>query len=501
MRRLTAREYDNAVADLLSDTTHPGATFPADNRVGFFDNTATVQTVPVLLAEKYVEAATKLAEGVSDVKALAGCDVGASDANACVAGFIQRFGRRAYRRPLSAEEQSRLQAIWTSTAAQADAETAVRGVLVAILVSPHFLFKPEFGAGASSIAGAQQAAPFELATRLASLLWSSIPDDTLLDAAAAGHLTTKAQLAQQAQRMLTDPRAHGSSRAFYEQWLGTQLLSTSTKDATLYPEFDEKLRDAMRQETQRFIDYVVWQGDGRASTLFNAPFSFVNARLAKHYGVAGPADDATFMQVTLDATQRAGLLTQATFMASLASPTESSPFKRGAWVRRRLLCQDLPDPPNDVPELPTPQPGVSLRERASVHSSAASCSGCHRLIDGLGFGLEQYDSLGRFRTMDEGKPVDSSGEVTSTLDADGKFNGGAELAQRLAGSTDAQKCVATQWLRYALARRETPEDECSLQSLQAAFLASGGDLKQLLVQLTQTDNFSSYRAPVAGALP
>jgi len=156
LRRLTSAEYNNAVADLLGDTTRPGATFPADNRVGLFDNTAAVQTVPLLLAEKYVESAAALAEGIKDVGALVGCDVAAADATACVTRFIERFGRRAYRRPLLPAEVSSLLQIWNGTTGEADAVTGVRGVVAAVLVSPHFLFRPEFGSGPSSIPGTQK---------------------------------------------------------------------------------------------------------------------------------------------------------------------------------------------------------------------------------------------------------------------------------------------------------------------------------------------------------
>lgn len=495
LRRLTSREYDNALADLLGDGTRPAAsTFPDDNRVGLFDNTATAQSVPLLLAEKYLDTSAKVA-GTVDVAKLVACDLSGGAASACVGGFIERFGRRAYRRPLAGDEVASLQAIWSSTMAQSDAETGIRGVVAAVLSSPHFLFRPEFGAEASPIAGAKKASPFELASRLAGLLWSGVPDEQLLDAAAQGALATPQQLATQAERLLADARGRAATGAFYEQWFGSQLLDTATKDAQVYPEFDDVLRSSLREETRRFIDNLIWEGDARAQTLFTAPHSFINARLAKHYGVQGPADDATFMRVSFDPTQRAGFLTQGSILTALASPTESSPFKRGAWVRRRVLCQELPDPPDDVAPLPAPEPGVSLRERASVHSSGVACKGCHYLIDGLGFGLEQYDSVGRFRTMEQGEPVDSSGEVTSSEDIDGKFNGGAELSQRLSGSAQVQRCVATQWFRYALARRETDADACSLSKLHTDFLASGGDLKQLMVALTQTDAFSSYRAP------
>jgi hypothetical protein len=226
--------------------------------------------------------------------------------------------------------------------------------VAAVLSSPHFLFRPEFGAEASPIAGAKKASPFELASRLAGLLWSGIPDEPLLDAAARGELATPQQIAAQAERLLADARGRAATGAFYEQWLGAQLLTTATKDAEIYPEFDDVLRSSLREETRRFIDNLIWEGDARAQTLFTAPHSFINARLAKHYGVQGPADDATFMRVSFDPTQRAGFLTQGSILTALASPTESSPFKRGAWVRRRVLCQELPDPPDDVAPLPVP---------------------------------------------------------------------------------------------------------------------------------------------------
>jgi hypothetical protein len=436
-----------------------------------------------------------LAKEVKDVPALVGCDVKGDAASDCVRAFIERFGQRAYRRPLTADEAKSLLDIWTTTTAAADAEMGVRGVLTAILVSPHFLFRPEFGDGASSVAGALKASPFEIASRLASLLWSSIPDDDLLEAAAKGELQTRAQVSAQAQRLLEDPRARAATSSFYEQWLDLARLSTASKDAKLYPEFDAALKTSMAEEAKRFVDFVVWEGDARAATLFGASFSFLNKRMAKHYGVEGPADDATFERVELDPSKFAGFLTQPAYMAGLASPTESSPFKRGAWVRRRLLCQDLPDPPNDVPNLPKPKEGLSLRERAEQHSAGAACRGCHQLIDGLGFGLEQYDAIGGFRDVEGGEPIDSSGVVTSTEDADGEFNGGAELAARLAGSEQVRRCVATQWLRYSLARPDSADDACALAQLQTSFQESDGDLKGLMLELTQTDAFSTYRAP------
>jgi hypothetical protein len=493
MRRLTHAEYDNTVADLLGDTTHPASDFAPDTQIGLFDNTVSAQTVPLLLADQYLDAATALANGVQDVKGLLGCDPSGSAGATCIRTFVGRFGRRAYRRPLTTTEVSDLVSVFSNTSAASDATTGARFVIATMLASPNFLFRPEFGATASTLPKAKQVAPFELAARLATLLWASAPDDTLLDAAASGQLQTREQVETQARRMLADPKSHPALAAFYRQWFGLGLLDSATKDASIYPQFDDNLRAAMREETSRFVDDVLWKGDAHLATLLTAPYSFVNGPLAKLYGVTAPSDPTSFARTQLDATQRSGLLTQASLMTAFASPVESSPIKRGKWVRVRMLCQDLPDPPANVPPPAPPQAGVSTRERFAMHTADPGCSNCHHLIDGLGFGLEHYDGIGAYRTMDQGVPVDATGEVNTTEDIDGDYEGGPELAARLAGSAQVRDCAPTQWLRYAMARRETADDTCSLVALRDAFAASGGDLRELMVALTQTDAFFNYR--------
>ena len=489
MRRLTHVEYDNAVSELLGDTSAPASSFPPDTKSGFFNNTATVQTVPGLLAEGYLNTAAQLAQN-ANIPALLGCDAAAAD---CVAGFIQSFARRAYRRPLDQTEAQSLQAVYDRVLPEADAETAVRAVVAAVLTAPQFLYYFE-GAGPDTVtAGVKQLTQFEIAARLGSLLWSSLPDDALLDAAAAGQLATPEQVGAQAQRMLDDPRARTATNVVYEQWFGLERLEQATKDTELFPEYTDGLRQAMREETRRFVDHVIWEGDATLATLLTAPYSFVNAELAPIYGVNAAGD--TFEQVSLNPAERAGIMTQASFLSGYSSVDESSPFLRGAWLRTRLLCQNLPSPPADVPELPELEEGISNRERAAQHSAAPACGACHSMIDGLGFGFEQYDALGRTRTVDNGVPVDTSGEVTSTTDADGPFNGGVELANRFAQSAQVRDCAPTQWMRYAMARPEAVQDTCSLQQLKDSFAASGGNLKQLVVALTQTDAFLHYRRP------
>ena len=491
MRRLTHREFGNAVRDLLGTTSAERA-FAPDTQPELFDTMAS-QGVSSLLADQYLDVASELAQGISNVSTLVGCTPGPADAT-CVRTFTDRFARRAYRRPLTTDERTRLTALYESTRSAANADTAVRAFVAAVLASPHFLFRPEWGTGQAEFGDLRRAAPFELAARLSFLLWSSLPDDTLLDAAQAGTLSTPAQLTAQAQRMLLDPRARSASFGFYEQWLGLDLLHSSTKDKAVYPSFSDGLRGAMLEETRRFVDHVIWEDDAKLASLLTAPYSFVNKSLAALYKVQGPSDDTTFTQVNLDANQRSGVLTQASMLAAYASSDTSSPVKRGKWVRTRMFCQDLPPPPAGIPVLAEPEEGISTRERFAMHTSAPQCSSCHKLIDGLGFGLESYDGIGAFRTIDQGVPVDASGSIVAS-DVNGAYEGGPELAQLLASSAQVRDCAVTQWFRFSQGRREQDEDACSLQALQASFSGNGGDLQTLLVDLIKSDTFTFYRSP------
>jgi hypothetical protein len=299
--------------------------------------------------------------------------------------------------------------------------------------------------------------------------------------------------------MLADPKARVAITDFYNQWIGTSRLDITSKSTTLYPAYTDAVRAAMKAETPAFVEYVLWTGDRKLETLLTSPAAFVSSALAPIYGVT--ASGTTPQMMTLPATQgRAGILTQASFLAVQAHPDQTSPVLRGKFVRSKLMCQNVPPPPMDVDITP---PAVTsaptARERFAAHQAVgASCAGCHQMMDPIGLAFEGFDAIGKYRTTENGATIDLSGMMLGSAGGaiDGPFTGVRELATRLAGSDQVRDCVATQWFRYAAGRTEEVPDGCSLTTLQDAFGASGGDLGELVVAMTQTDAFW-YRAPLS----
>ena len=501
LRRLTRFEYDNTVRDLLGFDLAPAARFPPDAVAGGFSNNASVLTISPLLAEKYMEAAESLAaEAIKNLPAQLPCDPVATGEEACARQFVQVFGGRAYRRPLEAADSDRLLRAYAAGRTGGSFAEGIGMVIRAALQSPSFLYRFEFGATALPGEKLVRLNAHELAARLSYFLWASMPDEPLTVAAESGVLSTPQGIAAQARTMLADKRARRAVTEFYDQWLALGALTSLIKDPLVHPEFTPELRDAMRAETPAFVEHVLWAGDGRLATMLTSPLGFTSAPLAALYGVAQPAGIGP-RQVTLVPEQRAGLLTQAGFLAVHALPNQSSPVTRGKFVREKFLCQEPPAPP---PNLNVTPPEVdntrSTRERFAQHTADPTCSACHELMDPIGFGFEAYDAVGRFRTADAGKSIDDSGWVAKSADLDGPFRGARELGEKLAGSAQVRDCVASQWLRYALGRFEGAGDSCSLTQLRAKFSASGGDLRELLVELTQTESFLYRRAIAAEEL-
>ncbi len=502
LRRLTKFEYTNTVKNLLNVDPSPASALPEDEVTGGFDNNAGVLTVSSLHVEKYTLVSEALAKSaVQNLSALTACDAVATGEDACALAFAKSFGRRAFRRPTTAQDEQMLMAAYSAGKTGGSYSEGIEVMIRAALQSPDFLYRLETTTPSDANAKLVPLSQFELATRLSYLIWAAGPDDSLLDAAAQGKLATREQVATLARSMLNDPKARSAIADFYTQWAGTTRLGITTKDTNLFPSFSADMRAAMAREVPALIDYVLWSGgDHKFSTLLTAPVAFVSGPLAALYGVQAPAASGTTPQmVTVPAAQgRAGILTQASVLAVQAHPDQTSPVLRGKFVRSMLLCSAPPPPPPDVNiSVPAVDPNSTARERFSAHLTAGtSCNGCHQLMDPIGFAFENFDAMGQYRQTDGGKTIDASGEVvgaTGTLA--GPFNGARELATKLADSDQARNCLATQWFRYAAGRSEADADACSLSTLQSAFGATGGDLVELMVAITQTDSFW-YRSPI-----
>jgi hypothetical protein len=495
LRRLTQSEYNNTVRDLLGDTTQPASAFPPDQKVGDFSNTAVALTVSPLLAQSYETAAEQLATAaVGNLASFSTCDPATAGEDACATQFIQAFGPRAFRRPLAQDEQAALLALYQTNRSGADYKNGIQSVVEAILQSAPFLYRPEFGVSGGADAGVVPLTSYEMASRLSYFIWGSMPDAPLFAAAAADDLRDPAKIAAQASRLLADPRAQPAVSQFFGEWLGVDSIANSPKDPKTYPEYTAAVRTAMQEETLAFADWVMWKSDARLATLLTAPVSFMNQALAQVYGISGVAGTA-LVQVQLDPTQRAGILTQGAVMATLAKADRSSPVLRGKFVRQQLLCQTISPPPqNIVITPPSVMPGVSTRELFSMHATVEPCKSCHSLMDPVGFGFEHYDGIGRWRSVDQGQPVDASGSLTAS-DVNGTFNGAVDLAQKLAQSREVSDCMSVEWFRYAMGRGESTDDACTLQSLKQGFAANHANIRDLLVAITQTDTFR-YRPVV-----
>lgn len=500
MQRLTRDQYANSVRALLGLTTVSTDNITPDEKLGTFASNVSAGVTDLVIDEytTMAEAAAKDAMTQAKWDVIVPCDHTAMGDGGCAANFIHAMGQRAYRRPLSAAEVGRYM-IEYNTFAPNGYNDGIRVVVQTMLQSPNFLYRPELGGAPAG--GVAALTPFELASRLSFFLWNSTPDDQLLSAAASSKLSSDDDLRTQGQRMLSDPRARDTIASFHLQWLDVETAATITKDPATYPAYSNAVGAAMEQETVDFAYDVLLQGDGKLQTLLTAPFTIAGDALLPIYGVSRPAGAAAQDHLPLDPGQRAGILTQASFLAVHAHPDQSAPVKRGKIVRQNVMCEPIPDPPPNVNTAPpAPSPNATTRQRFATHESVASCAACHTLIDKIGFGLENFDGLGQYRTMDGTQPVDASGEFVATEDLNGPFNGAIDLASKLAGSAEVHACVTSQWLSYALGRAQTSDDACSQSQLVTAFNTSGQNVKQLLVDILTSDSFR-YRRASAGGKP
>ncbi len=493
VRRLTHVEYNNTVADLLHDASAPASGFTADVAQDGFTNNAIALSVSPALAEQYQGAAEALSKAATkSLVALMGCDPAGAE-QACVQQFIRDFGKRAWRRPLTAEEQARLYGVFASARARQPLDGAVQMVLEVMLQSPQFIYLLEPAAGASA-GSVRPLDSWQVASRLSYFLLGSLPDDALFAEAEKGALTTPEQVAAQARRLLTLPRARERIGLFFTEWMQLRNVDRMQKDPTLFPNYSLELGPALKRQVQLFATAVILDQNGSAADLLTAPFTFMSPELAPLYGV--PASTAPgFSRVDLDSSKRAGLLTHVGIMASLAKSNQNDPVHRGKFVRERLLCQTVPPPPvnaNITP--PAVSADATTRQRFTLHRADPACAACHTLMDPIGLGFEHYDALGQWRDVENGLPIDATGDVVGS-DVAGPFDGAVALAQKLAQSQQVKDCLVQTWFRFAHGRAVTEADQASLSVLNAAFAANQFKISELMVAVTQTPAFRYQLAP------
>jgi len=499
-RRLTHAQYNNTVRDLLGDRSLPANGFPPEDFVNGFKGQYQSQSISPILMDAYGAAAEKLAAAAFKSgmpPALVPCKPSVR----CRAEFIRGFGLRAFRRPLKPDELSRYDALF---AKQVNFAAGARIVVEAMLQSPNFLFHIEDTKNPAW-------KPWAAAARLSYALWDSMPDQALFDAAARGNLNSPAGIENQARRMLKDPRARQAIDEFAAEWLRFDRALTATKDRVAFREFTPDTLYAMTEEARAFIADLVWN-DRNFMELFTAPYGYMNADLAKLYGV--PAPESEFQRTAFPAnSERAGILGQGLFLALTAKPEETSPTARGLFVREQFLCQHVPDPPpgvnTNLPPVSEDQPQTN-RERMAAHTTNPTCATCHSLIDPIGFGFEKFDAVGARRekltilfrgtgqfakvTKTVSVDLDTTGKVAGIPDSN--FSSPKQLGAILAKSPVCQECVVKQYFRYVAGRLETPGDRPVLAHALKDFGASGFRFQDLIISMAINREFPA--ATVSG---
>jgi hypothetical protein len=480
LRRLNRVELINTFRDLLGaayqgDLEDIGHRLPPDPLVGGLDTIAQALGT----SATYVEQIGGLVEYVVEDLDLAQVAPATTGADALPVIF-DGFGRRALRRPLTADERTSYTALYTQLAASQGHAVGLRAVLVRLLLSPDFLYHVALGEPATG-----KLTDHEQAARLSYLLWETMPDAELAAAADRGEVHTPAQVEAQLARLAADPRAKVTLQRFARAWLQIEGLDTIAKDARLYPQFDG-LRASMRESLDRFIAETIATGD--VATLLTSNEAYVDDALAGFYGVIGPGP-GQWARVPLSLQPRAGIMTQAGFLSVFGKADRSAPILRGVFVLDRLLCSPPEPPPPGggviPPDLPSP---TTTRDFFANLTAAPGCASCHDVINPIGFGFEEFDGIGSWRLEERGFPIDATGHLLLG-GSETSFDGARELSTALAGSADVRRCLVRRWFRSRFGRIDGPDDAPLVTAMDDAFAGTGGMFRALPSVLAKTDAF------------
>jgi hypothetical protein len=505
LRRISDEQYNNVIVDLFGATLAApllkGSLFPPTVIKAGFATDADANVVnndESNAIEDNAEqmAATILAGPDPYLRGLLPCTLPATVTDAsvdgCIDAFIAKFGRRAYRRALTTNETAFARRVYDLIRPTQGGTNAFAGVVQYFVESPALLYRVERGAGAApGLPGLVKLSSDEMATRLSFLFLGGPPDAPLLTAAAAGGLQSASDVATQARRLVDDPRFVNVMGSFHRDWLHVFELTQMTKDTTVFPDFTPDAEANLLQENTELGRVVLANPAASISDLLVADDVAVNAPLASYYGASPPPGASATTWVPAPIPHRSGLLTSGVVMAALSKVNRSNPIHRGAFVRTGVLCDPLPalpanidtsGPLTDTASLPT------ARQRLAPLTSRGDCMPCHQQINPIGLAFENFDGIGKWRDQENGATIDASGSL-DLGDGAFTFSGPAELMSKLAASNKVRDCYSLQWLRAALGRLDAPQDACSIATLKRLVVWSNGDLRQLLVGLTQTDAF------------
>ncbi len=498
LRRLTQANLEASLQQLLGSQVQLTAALEPDLIVDLFASVGASESVFSELGTEQLETAARdVAQQVIDDPAwrteVVGCD---ADQAGCVEDFIARFGRAAFRRPMTGAESARYEALAADIeVVRGDRWEAVHGVMTALLASPNFVYVVELGEPDPQDEQRLRFTSVEMASRLSLALWGSGPDEELLAAGEAGELVEADAVRAQAERMLADPRARRGLGRFFAEWLGLDVLEGTSKDPELFPMADAELFGSMRGQVERMVDRAVFDG-GSVLELVAGRETFVDARLAELYEVPAPdsVDADGFGLVTLpESSGRRGILGTGAFLATQSRRTRTSPTLRGVWVQARLRCNELPPPPPDVEtDLPdgTDVTEQTLREILEEHRSNPVCAGCHALVDPIGLTLENFDAVGAWRDTDRNQTIDASVELEGVA-----LEGLDQLATHLADDPALAGCVVRQLYRYATGHHEGNEETPVIEALAERLVEAQFDLVEFMPSLVASAQFRTLAIP------
>jgi len=489
--RLSRTEYNHTVRDLLGVGLRPADDFPADGGGGGgFDNNASTLFVPPLLLEKYLMAAEEVLAAAAPEALFRHPVTWYRSETAAATGDLRDLARRAWRRPVSAPEIARLLEFYQQTRRRgADSRTATLAAAKAVLVSPNFLFRIEKDPPGQTPAAIDDHA---LASRLSYFLWASMPDATLFALADAGRLSQPKVLEAQVMRMLADPKARALSEQFVGQWLGIRTLgSVAAPDPHKFPEFTPALREAMMTEPTEFFAGLVRENRSLLE-LLDSDYAWVNADLARHYGMPG-VNGSTFIRVSLSDRRRGGVTGMAAVLTQTSYPQRTSPVLRGKWLLEEVFGTPPPPPPPLVATLsPNDEKseGLTFRQRLEKHRKDPNCAACHARLDPLGFALENFDPIGRWRTQVSGESVDASGELPGGV----VIVGPEALKQVLLERKQLfLRHLTEKMLAYALGRGVEYYDIPAVKRITEAVASDGHRAPKLILEIVRSEPFRLRR--------